>query len=77
MMCLKLQFHPLIYILIYVTGPMKTTLSAAPHDWEIICGYDRVFYKLQNDTKNTVIDIAHSCRKLRSTNCLLVHAGLL
>ncbi len=54
----------------YVTGPMKTNHSAAPHNWEIICGFDRVFYKLQNDTKNTVI--AHFYRKLRSTNCLLV-----
>ncbi len=42
----------------------------APHDWEITCGSDWVFYKLQNDTKYTVI--AHSYRKLRETNCLLV-----
>ncbi len=51
---------------------MKTTLHTAPLDWEIVCGSDRVYYKLQNDTKNTVI--AHSYHKLRSTNCLLVHA---
>ncbi len=59
----------IIYDHNYVTGPMKTTLSAAPLDWEFICGSDLVFYKLQNDTKNTAI--AHSYRKFRSTNCLL------
>ncbi len=55
---------------------MKTTISAAPFEWEIITyGSDRVFYKLQNDNNNTVI--AHSYYDLPSTNCLLVYTGLL
>ncbi len=57
-----------------VTGPEKTNHHAALLNWEIIITWIRsTVYKLQHDTKNTVI--AHSYQKLRSTNWLLIHVG--
>ncbi len=62
----------------YATFPVLYYDRAFAHPPSIgriwLCGSDWVFYKLQNDTKNT--GIVHSYHKLRSTNCLLVHAGL-